>query len=575
MVKQERKMPGGSKDKGPSHSKLSDHGALSRRNILLAGTSIADATAINAVDRTQVAQAQQPSAPSGSKPNILVIWGDDIGLANISAYSHGLMGYQTPNIDRIGREGMMLMDYYAEQSCTAGRASFITGQAGLRTGLTKVGVPGVKVGLQARDVTIAELLKPLGYATGQFGKNHLGDRNEFLPTVHGFDEFFGNLYHLNAEEEPENFNYPRDPAFRANLGPRGVLKCKATDRDDSTEDPRFGRVGKQTIEDTGPLTKKRMETIDDETSAAAMDFVDRQTKASKPFFCWFNATRMHLRTHVRAEHRDQPGLTSRTEYADGMIEHDNHVGLLLKKLDDLGIANDTIVIYGTDNGPHMNSWPDGAMTWFRSERNTNWEGAFRVPCMIRWPGHIKPGQVSHEIVSALDWCPTLLAAAGDPDVRQKLLTGYQVAGKTFKVHLDGYNQLPYLTGQQDKSARPYFIYFNDDADLVAMRFANWKLVFEEQRAPGTLLLWAEPFTKLRLTKFYDLNSDPFERADITSNTYWDWLIDHAYIQYGAVAQIAQYLETYKEYPPSQKPASFSVDGLMENMHRAVDPKIPN
>jgi arylsulfatase len=571
-------MPGGSKDKGPSNSKSSDHSALSRRNILLAGTSLAAATAINAVDRTQVAQAQQPqqpSAPAGRKPNILVIWGDDIGLANISAYSHGLMGYQTPNIDRIGREGMMLLDYYAEQSCTAGRASFITGQAGLRTGLTKVGVPGVKVGLQARDVTIAELLKPLGYATGQFGKNHLGDRNEFLPTVHGFDEFFGNLYHLNAEEEPENFNYPRDPAFRANLGPRGVLKCKATDRDDSTEDPRFGRVGKQTIEDTGPLTKKRMETIDDETSAAAMDFVDRQTKASKPFFCWFNATRMHLRTHVRAEHRDQPGLTARTEYADGMIEHDNHVGLLLKKLDDLGITNDTIVIYATDNGPHMNSWPDGAMTWFRSEKNTNWEGAFRVPCMIRWPVRIKPGQVSHEIFSALDWCPTLVAAAGDPDVKQKLLTGHQAAGKTFKVHLDGYNQLPYLTGQQDKSARPYFIYFNDDADLVAMRFANWKIVFEEQRAPGTLLLWAEPFTKLRLTKFYDLNSDPFERADITSNTYWDWLIDHAYIQYGAVAQIAEYLETYKEYPPSQKPASFSVDGLMENMHRVVDPKIPN
>ncbi len=571
-------MPGGSKEKGSNSSKSSDNNVLSRRNILLAGTSIAAATAINAVDRTQVAQAQQPqqpSAPSGSKPNILVIWGDDIGLANVSAYSHGLMGYQTPNIDRIGREGMMFLDYYAEQSCTAGRASFITGQAGLRTGLTKVGVPGVKVGLQARDVTIAELLKPLGYATGQFGKNHLGDRNEFLPTVHGFDEFFGNLYHLNAEEEPENFNYPRDPAFRANLGPRGVMKCKATDRDDPTEDPRFGRVGKQTIEDTGPLTKKRMETIDDETSAAAMDFVDRQTKASKPFFCWFNATRMHLRTHVRAEHRDQPGLTARTEYADGMIEHDNHVGLLLKKIDDLGITNDTIVIYATDNGPHMNSWPDGAMTWFRSEKNTNWEGAFRVPCMIRWPGRIKPGQVSHEIVSALDWCPTLVAAAGDPDVKQKLLTGHQAAGKTFKVHLDGYNQLPYLTGQQDKSARPYFIYFNDDADLVAMRFANWKVVFEEQRAPGTLLVWAEPFTKLRLTKFYDLNSDPFERADITSNTYWDWLIDHVYVQYGAVAQIAEYLETYKEYPPSQKPASFSVDGLMENMHRVVDPKIPN
>lgn len=554
--------------------------AIDRRNLLL-GTSTLVAAAALTSDALAQAQKAAPApaaspaaaAPSGRKPNILVIFGDDIGLANISAYSHGLMGYQTPNIDRLAREGMMFMDYYAEQSCTAGRSSFITGQATLRTGLSKVGIPGVKVGLQARDATIAEMLKPLGYASGQFGKNHLGDRNEFLPTVHGFDEFFGNLYHLNAEEEPENFNYPKDPAFRANFGPRGVMRCKASDRDDPTEDPRFGRVGKQTIEDTGPLTKKRMETIDDETSAAAIDFIDRQAKGNKPFFCWFNSTRMHFRTHVRADHRDQPGISARTEYADGMIEHDNHVGLLLRKLDDLGIANDTIVIYTTDNGPHMNSWPDGAMTWFRSEKNTNWEGAFRVPCMIRWPGRIKPG-LSHELVSGLDWCPTLLAAAGEPAVKEKLLTGYQTAGQTFKVHLDGYNQLPYLTGQQDKSERPYFIYFNDDADLVAMRFANWKLVFEEQRAPGTLLVWGEPFTKLRIAKFYDLHADPFERADITSNTYWDWLMDHAYIQYGAVAEIAKYLETYKEYPPSQKPASFSVEGLMEDMHRAVDSKIP-
>jgi arylsulfatase A-like enzyme len=545
-----------------------------RRNILLGGTTLAAASTLGAGAPIRVAQAQAQPTPSGRRPNILVIFGDDIGLANISAYSHGLMGYQTPNIDRIAREGIMFLDYYAEQSCTAGRSTFITGQGTLRTGLSKVGVPGVKVGLQARDATIAELLKPLGYATGQFGKNHLGDRNEFLPTVHGFDEFFGNLYHLNAEEEPENFNYPRDPAYRAEFGPRGVLKCKASDRDDPTEDPRFGRVGKQTIEDTGPLTKKRMETIDDETSAAAMDFIERQTRANTPFFCWFNATRMHLRTHVRADRRDHPGLTARTEYADGMIEHDGHVGLLLKKLDDLGIANDTILIYSTDNGPHMNSWPDGAMTWFRSEKNTNWEGAFRVPCMIRWPGRIRPGQISHEIVSGLDWCPTLLAAAGDPDVKQKLLTGYQAAGKTFKVHLDGYNQLPYLTGQQDMSARPYFIYFNDDADLVAFRFANWKCVFEEQRAPGTLQVWAEPFVKLRLTKFYDLHADPFERADITSNTYWDWFIDRAYLQYGVVAEIAKYLKSYEEFPPSQRPASFSVDGLMENMHRTVDPKIP-
>jgi arylsulfatase A-like enzyme len=351
------------------------------------------------------AQAQQqPAAPPGGRPNILVIMGDDIGLANVSAYSMGLMGYRTPNIDRIAKEGMIFTDYYAEQSCTAGRSSFITGQSTLRTGLSKVGVPGATVGLQAKDPTIAELLKPLGYATGQFGKNHLGDRNEYLPTVHGFDEFFGNLYHLNAEEDPEDFNYPRDPKFRELFGPRGVLRCKASDTDDPTEQPRWGRVGKQTIEDTGPLTKKRMETIDDKTSAAAMDFMDRQVKAGKPFFCWMCPTRMHMRTHVRAEHRDQPGLTARTEYADGMIEHDGTVGSLLKTIDDLGIANNTIVIYTTDNGPHMNSWPDGAMTPFRSEKNTNWEGAFRVPCTIRWPGHIAPGQLSNEIVRATTGC---------------------------------------------------------------------------------------------------------------------------------------------------------------------------
>jgi arylsulfatase A-like enzyme len=554
-----------------------ERNTLKRRDLLLTGTSLVAASAIAATGLTAQAQTQQPAAApaSGKKPNILVLMGDDIGIANVSIYSHGLMGYQTPNIDRIAREGIMFMDYYAEQSCTAGRSAFITGQATLRTGLSKVGIPGVKVGLQARDATIAELLKPQGYATGQFGKNHLGDRNEFLPTVHGFDEFFGNLYHLNAEEEPENFNYPTDPAFRAAFGPRGVMKCKATDVDDPTEDPRFGRVGKQTIEDTGPLTKKRMETIDDETSTAAMDFMDRQSKTGKPFFCWFNSTRMHLRTHVRADHRDKPGLTARTEYADGMIEHDNTIGALLKKLDELGIADNTIVIYTTDNGPHMNSWPDGAMTWFRSEKNTNWEGAFRVPAMIRWPGHIKAGQIYHEIVSALDWCPTLVAAAGNPDVKQQLLTGYQAAGKTFKVHLDGYNQLPYLTGQQEKSARNNFVYFNDDGDLVAYRYENWKLGFEEQRAQGTLLVWAEPFTKLRLAKFYDLHADPFERADITSNTYWDWLIDHAYVQYGAVAEIAKYLDTYKDYPPSQHPASFSVDGLVEDMHRVVDQLIPH
>jgi arylsulfatase A-like enzyme len=351
-------------------SKQSDDRAPSRRNILLAGTSLAAVTAIGAVDRIQVAQAQQPAAPSGQRPNILVIWGDDVGLANISAYSFGLMGYKTPNIDRIAREGLMFTDYYAEQSCTAGRASFLTGQAGLRTGMTKVGLPGAALGLRFEDITIAEALKPLGYATGQFGKNHLGDRNEFLPTVHGFDEFFGNLYHLNAEEEPEHVDYPKDPAFRAKFGPRGVLKCKATDRDDPTVDPRFGKVGKQTIEDTGPLTKKRMETVDDETSNAAIDFIKRQAQAGKPFFCWWNGTRMHLYTHVRPEYKGRSGLS---EYMDGMLEHDGQVGNLLKTLDDLGLANNTIVIYGTDNGVHMNSWPDGGMTPFRSEKNTNWE----------------------------------------------------------------------------------------------------------------------------------------------------------------------------------------------------------
>ena len=552
-----------------AESAASKEGA-SRRNVLLASSAFVAGATMSVLAGAPKAEAQQAQpAPAGGRPNILVIFGDDIGLANVSAYSMGLMGYRTPNIDRIAKEGMIFTDYYAEQSCTAGRSSFITGQATLRTGLSKVGVPAAPVGLQARDITIAEALKPLGYATGQFGKNHLGDRNEYLPTVHGFDEFFGNLYHLNAEEEPEQFNYPRDPKFRELFGPRGVLKCKASDTDDPTEEPRWGRVGKQTIEDTGPLTKKRMETIDDETSDAAVDYMRRQVAAGKPFFCWMNTTRMHLRTHVRAEHRDQPGLTARTEYADGMIEHDGHVGKLLKALDDLGIASNTIVIYTTDNGPHMNTWPDGAMTPFRSEKNTNWEGAFRVPAMVRWPGHIAPAQVSNEIVSGLDWLPTLVAAAGDPDVKTKLLTGYESGGKTFKVHLDGYNQLPYLIGQQPESARKEFIYFNDDGDLVALRYENWKLVFEEQRAQGTLEIWAEPFTKLRFVKMYDLHADPFERADITSNTYYDWIIDHAYIAYGAQAYVPKYLETFKEFPPSQRAATFTIDQAMDKLKQSL------
>jgi len=543
-----------------------NNGALNRRNMLLGSTTLAAASAFSTSNPVHVAQAQQqPAAPSGRKPNILVIFGDDIGQTNVSAYSFGLMGYRTPNIDRLSREGMMFTDYYAEQSCTAGRSTFITGQATLRTGLSKVGIPGATQGLQAKDATLAELLKPLGYATGQFGKNHLGDRNEYLPTVHGFDEFFGNLYHLNAEEEPEARTYPRDPTYREKFGPRGVLSCKASDRDDPTIDPRFGRIGKQTIEDTGPLTRKRMETIDDETSAAAVDFIQRQVRANRPFFCWMNTTRMHFRTHVRESHRSPPGLTARTEYADGMVEHDETVGLLLKTLDDLGVANDTFVVYTTDNGPHMNSWPDGAMTPFRSEKNTNWEGAFRVPCFVRWPGRIKPGQVSNEIISGLDWLPTLMAAVGEPNIKQKLLTGYTAGDKTFKVHLDGYNQLPYLTGQQERGDRKDFFYFNDDGDFVAMRYENWKLVFEEQRAPGTLRVWAEPFTKLRLAKFFDLRADPYERADITSNTYYDWVMSNAGIMYGGLAVATQFLETFKEFPPSQRPGSFTLDQAVEQL----------
>jgi arylsulfatase len=521
------------------------------------------AAAITAAAVTPVRAADVPKQTK--QPNILVIFGDDIGQANISVFTKGLMGYRTPNIDRIAREGMLFTDYYAEQSCTAGRSSFITGQNVFRTGLSKVGMPAAPVGLHKEDPTIAEMLKPLGYATGQFGKNHLGDLNEYLPTVHGFDEFFGNLYHLNAEEEPELFNYPQDPKFRAQFGPRGVLRCKATDRDDPTVDPRWGKVGKQTIEDTGPLTRKRMETIDDETSAAAIDYMTRQVKTGKPFFVWYNSTRMHLRTHVRPEHRSPKGVTALTEYADGMIEHDATVGSLLKAVDDLGIAGNTIVIYTTDNGPHGNAWPDAATTPFRSEKDTNWEGGFRVPAFIRWPGRIKADSVSNEIVSGLDWMPTLVAAAGDPDVKQKLLKGYKVGGRTYKVHLDGYNVLPYLTGQEPKSPRREFLYFSDDGDLLALRYENWKFVFAEQRMKGTLAIWTEPFTHLRGGKMFDLRADPYERADITSNTYYDWMIDHLYLVVPSQVYVVQFIETFKQYPPRQKPASFGIDQALETL----------
>ncbi|HEY4268328.1 MAG TPA: arylsulfatase [Galbitalea sp.] len=504
--------------------------------------------------------------PNG-KPNILVIWGDDIGITNLSAYSDGLMGYRTPNIDRIADEGMRFTDSYGEQSCTAGRSSFITGQSVFRTGLSKVGIPGADVGLQPEDVTIAELLKPLGYATGQFGKNHLGDKNIYLPTAHGFDEFYGNLYHLNAEEEPEAVNWPSQeefPEFNLRARPRGVIHSWATDEDDDTEQGRYGRVGKQKIEDTGPLTKKRMEGIDDEFASAAQDFISRQVESDKPFFVWMNTTHMHFRTHPKPESIGQAGRWQ-SQYHDVMIDHDKVVGTLLDQLDELGIADDTIVIYSTDNGPHMNTWPDGGMTPFRSEKNTNWEGAFRIPEMIRWPGHIAAGVVSNEIIQHHDWLPTFLAAAGDMTTVEELKTGKSIGGKDYKVHIDGYNLLPYLTGEVEKSPRPGLVYFSDDGDVLAIRFDNWKVVFMEQRIDGTLQIWAEPFVELRVPLLFNLRTDPFERGRITSNTYYDWLFENDYLMFAAQSLMAQFLATFEEWPPRQKAASFNISQTMAKL----------
>ncbi|MFC7763765.1 arylsulfatase [Catellatospora bangladeshensis] len=484
-----------------------------------------------------------------------MIWGDDIGISNLSCYSDGLMGYRTPNIDRIADEGVRFTDYYGEQSCTAGRSAFLTGQAVFRTGLSKVGLPGADLGLHAADPTIAELLKPHGYATGQFGKNHLGDRDEFLPTAHGFDEFFGNLYHLNAEEEPEQADYPDPrsfPDFRERFGPRGVLHCWALPG------------GGQKIEDTGPLTRKRMETIDDEVFAHAADFIQRQADADTPFFVWFNTTHMHFKTHPRPEIKGWAGRWQ-SDYHDVMVDHDRIVGELLGVLDQLGLADDTIVVYGTDNGPHLNTWPDAGMTPFRNEKNSNWEGAYRVPALLRWPGRIAAGRVANEIVSHLDLLPTLLAAAGDPDIAEKLKRGHEAAGKTFKVHLDGFDLLPYLTGDEPHSPREGFFYFSDDGDLTALRFDNWKLVFMEQRAPGTLRVWAEPFTPLRVPKIFNLRTDPYERADITSNSYYEWVLDRAYMLPAAQKLVGDFLATFAEFPPRQEAASFTVDQIMEKM----------
>lgn len=502
---------------------------------------------------TPGAAAQPAVATSSGKPNIVVIWGDDIGQSDISAYTKGLMGFRTPNIDRLAEEGMLFTDYYGEQSCTAGRAAFITGQSVFRTGLSKVGLPGADLGLRSEDPTIAELLKEQGYATAQFGKNHLGDKDEFLPTNHGFDEFYGNLYHLNAEEEPELSDYPDPndyPNFRKNFGPRGVIHSFADGR----------------IEDTGPLTKKRMETIDDDIADRSVAYVKQQAQAGEPFFMWTNFTHMHFRTHTKPESLGQAGRWQ-SPYHDTMIDHDKNVGQILDAIDAAGIADNTIVIYSTDNGPHMNSWPDAAMTPFRSEKNTGWEGAFRVPFLVRWPGHIPAGSVSNDIMSHLDWMPTLLAAVGAPDVKDKLLTSYKANGKRFKVHLDGYNFLPYLTGETQESPRESYFYFSDDGDLLALRYDNWKLHFAQQRAPGTLDIWAEPFVKTRVPFIYNLRTDPYERASITSNTYWDWLLDHAFLLVPAQSYVGQFLATFKDYPPRQKAASFTVDDALEMLQK--------
>jgi arylsulfatase A-like enzyme len=498
------------------------------------------------------------------QPNILILWGDDIGTWNVSYFSRGMMGYHTPNIDRVANEGIAFTDFYGQQSCTAGRAAFITGQNPLRTGLTKVGMPGADLGLRAEDPTIADLLKPLGYATGQFGKNHLGDKNEFLPTVHGFDEFFGNLYHLNAEEEPELPDYPKDPGFKERFGPRGVLHSFATTKDDPTVHPRWGRVGRQTVEDTGPLTKKRMETVDEEITAAAISFIEKQAKANKPFFVWYNSTACHFRTHLAEKNR---GKSGQDDYSDRMVTHDEQIGMVLDKLDELGIADNTIVMYSTDNGPENDTWPDGANTPFRAQKDTNWEGAWRVPAFLRWPGKFKAGTVLNGIVTHQDMLPTLLAAAGEPDINKKLLNGYKAGDKTFNVHIDGINMLPYLTGEVKESPRDYFFYVSDDGGIMAVRTGDYKLVFEEQRAT-TMEAWAEPFVKLRVPHIFNLRRDPFERASFNSNTYWDWIVDHAPYLYLAQAVVGAQIENFIKYPPRQKPASFNLDTVMHNLEKA-------
>jgi arylsulfatase A-like enzyme len=488
------------------------------------------------------------------KPNILILWGDDIGWWNISYNNRGQMGYRTPNIDRVANEGASFTDYYGQQSCTAGRAAFITGQNPIRTGLTKVGMPGADIGMPAEDPTTAELLKNHGYSTGQFGKNHFGDKDHMLPTNHGFDEFFGNLYHLNAEEEPEDEDYPKDPEFKKRYGPRGVLHCKSDGK------------GGQSIEDTGPLTKKRMETCDEEIVGHATRFITEAVENDQPFFVWFNTTGMHFRTHRPDKHKGKSGQGA---YNDMMVVHDDHIGEMLDLLDELGVTDNTIVMYSTDNGVHFNTWPDAGVTPFRSEKNTNWEGGWRVPAFVRWPGKIKPGTVLNDIVCHQDWLPTILAAAGEPDVKEKLLEGHEAAGKTFSCHIDGFNMLPYFCGETDKGPRETMFYVSDDGEIMAIRHKDWKVVLMEQRAK-TLLCWAEPFVKLRFPKIFNLRRDPFERADENSNTYWDWCISHAYLSYGMQGLVAAQIESFIKFPPRQKPASFNLDSVLEQLSSAGD-----
>ena len=514
--------------------------------------------ALSAAAAGLVATAQQPAA-GAKKPNILVIWGDDIGTWNVSHNSRGMMGYRTPNIDRIAREGVSFTDYYGQQSCTAGRAAFLAGNCPVRTGMTKVGLPGAKEGWQKTDVTIATVLKSLGYGTAQFGKNHQGDRDDHLPTMNGFDEFFGNLYHLNAEEEPEHRDYPGDmklpsgKTFRETYGPRGVLKCKADGK------------GGQTIENTGPLTKKRMETIDEETLAAAKDYIQRQVKSDTPFFCWWNATRMHFRTHMKQE---SLGKSGQDEYSDGMVEHDGHVGVLLAALDDLGIADDTIVLYSTDNGPHYNTWPDAGTTPFRSEKNSNWEGAYRVPAFVRWPGKFPAGTTLNGLVAHEDWLPTFAAAAGDATIKDKLAKGVSLGGRSYRNFIDGYNQLDHLSGKVPQSPRNEFFYVNDDGQIVAIRYSDWKAVFLENRGEA-FEVWREPFTELRVPLLFNLRRDPFEKAQHNASVYNDWFIDHAFVVVPLQQIAGRFLMSMKEYPPSQTPGSFNLDKIQKQIEAAA------